>query len=143
MSEEEDVGKEGKKEEEEDDEDAGADDGAPSKGKRPPDSIMVQRKSARGSGSSAGSAGKSDSENKSAASMIITIGGLVAFAVVVLGAVGFIVYKVTQIRKDVRRGVQQFLVFAEAPDVANQVEQQTFQNISGGSDNRLDILDNL
>ncbi|KAH8041342.1 hypothetical protein HPB51_014623 [Rhipicephalus microplus] len=85
----------GDKDDDDDDDDAGGDDGAP-KGKRPPDSIMVQRKSARGSQSSAGSSGKTDSDAKSTASMIITIGGLLIFAAVVLGVVGFIVYKITQ-----------------------------------------------
>ncbi|KAL3215232.1 hypothetical protein MRX96_006512 [Rhipicephalus microplus] len=132
----------GDKDDDDDDDDAGGDDGAP-KGKRPPDSIMVQRKSARGSQSSAGSSGKTDSDAKSTASMIITIGGLLIFAAVVLGVVGFIVYKITQsteagsngsvddggdsvvsffnkigaqkVRRIARSGAQQFLVFAEAP----------------------------
>lgn len=98
MAEEEDRSQEKAKEDEEEDEDAGGDDaGSGGKGKRPPDSIMVQRKSARGGSSAPGSAGRSQGEQgKSVVSMLLTIGGLVAFVGVVLGVIGFIVYKVTQ-----------------------------------------------
>ncbi|XP_037272564.2 uncharacterized protein LOC119164469 [Rhipicephalus microplus] len=174
----------GDKDDDDDDDDAGGDDGAP-KGKRPPDSIMVQRKSARGSQSSAGSSGKTDSDAKSTASMIITIGGLLIFAAVVLGVVGFIVYKITQsgesdvneststggttteagsngsvddggdsvvsffnkigaqkVRRVARSGAQQFLVFAEAPEILDEVPAP-IDNYTGGSNSRLDVLDNL
>ncbi|XP_065290918.1 uncharacterized protein [Dermacentor albipictus] len=182
-----DGGHDKKEDEEEEEEDAGADDGAPGKGKRPPDSIMVQRKSARGGASNAGGANKSDSDAKSAVSMIMTIGGLVLFAVVVLGVVGFIIFKITQsedseptegttagagsttealggngsldeggvsvvsffnkiaaqkVRRVAHSGAQQFLVFAEAPEILNEVPA-SMNNYTGGSNSRLDVLDNL
>lgn len=98
MGEEEEQSHEKAKEDEEEEEDAGGDDaGSGGKGKRPPDSIMVQRKSARGGSSAPGSAGRSQGEQgKSLVSMLLTIGGLVAFLAVIIGVIGFIVYKVTQ-----------------------------------------------
>ncbi|KAL1431249.1 hypothetical protein MTO96_014625 [Rhipicephalus appendiculatus] len=172
----------GDKDDDDDDDDAGGDDGAP-KGKRPPDSIMVQRKSARGSQSSSSASGKTDSDAKSTASMILTIGGLLVFGAVVLGVVGFIVYKITQsgeteanentgtttteagsngstddggdsvvaffdktnaqkVRRVARSGAQQFLVFAEAPEILDEVPA-SMDNYTGGSNSRLDVLDNL
>lgn len=78
---------------EEEDEGGGDKDGALGKKKKPPDSMMVQRKSASRSGSG-GTVTQQTAEAGAHMQVIITIVGLLVFVALVVGVVGFIVYKI-------------------------------------------------
>lgn len=77
---------------EEEDEGGGDKDGALGKKKKPPDSMMVQRKSASRSGG--GTVTQQTAEAGAHMQVILTIVGLLVFVALVVGVVGFIVYKI-------------------------------------------------
>ncbi|KAK8765119.1 hypothetical protein V5799_032272 [Amblyomma americanum] len=84
-----------KEEEDEEEEDAGGDkDGALGKNKKPPDSMMVQRKSASRSGTAGLTTQQSVADAGAHAQVLMTIAGLATFVVVVVAFVAFVVYKI-------------------------------------------------
>ncbi|XP_037555645.1 uncharacterized protein LOC119432553 [Dermacentor silvarum] len=107
-----------KEDEEEEDDDAGADkDGALGKKKKPPDSMMVQRKSVSRSGA-AGIAAQQIAEGADQMQMAMTVVGLVIFVLIIIGVGGFVLWKV-------------FFSSSDAVDLP-PIEDATTENISGG-----------